>query len=501
MKKIKILIGMMILVTIITFINIGQSYAAIQANSTTNIVINNVTKGDKFIGYKIIDLTYDQDTNNYTRTWNNDFEQYFISKGYNNVEEFLEISDESVRKALFAGLLNFINNEYPQSNGGIEFREPDLSVVTAGSENNIMFSNVQMGAYYIIPQATKDVYQTMVIPVEPTVDETNQEYVLEQKTIDAKKSEISIDITSNKNSATINDIVKFTITVDLPSTYQEDGKNRIINIQNIIEPGFEIVANSQTVQIVRNETPIDADPNSYDLAIQNNTQLNFSIEDSQYAGNWIGAQKLIITYDAKLTKDAPITTINDGIKDAIDNNVVLEYSIFPYQSGNLQVEKTDKVSVETYGIRIHKVALSENTKISLANASFKLYSNPECTDVIADIVLDENGNFIENDVATTDENGIALFQRLAEGTYYIKETKAPSGYTLDSTPKTITISSDNIETDGFEKIEIENSKGILLPTTGGRGAMIITIVGMLLIIISIVLLILFANKTKNKQKK
>ena len=42
MKKIKILIGMMILVTIITFINIGQSYAAIQANSTTNIVINNV---------------------------------------------------------------------------------------------------------------------------------------------------------------------------------------------------------------------------------------------------------------------------------------------------------------------------------------------------------------------------------------------------------------------------------------------------------------------------
>ena len=189
------------------------------------------------------------------------------------------------------------------------------------------------------------------------------------------------------------------------------------------------------------------------------------------------------------------------LKDAIDNSVVLEYSIFPYQSGNLQVEKTDKVSVETYGIRIHKVALSENTKISLANASFKLYSNPECTDVIADIVLDENGNFIENDVATTDENGIALFQRLAEGTYYIKETKAPSGYTLDSTPKTITISSDNIETDGFEKIEIENSKGILLPTTGGRGAMIITIVGMLLIIISIVLLILFANKTKNKQKK
>lgn len=501
MKKIKILIGIMILVTIITIINIGQAYAAIQANSTTNIVINNVTEGDQFIGYKIIDLTYDQDTNNYTRTWNNDFEQFFIDKGYNNVEEFLEISDESVRKALFAGLLNFINEEYSQNNGGTEFREPDLSLVTAGSGNNVIFSNVQMGAYYIIPQSTKDVYQTMVIPVEPTVDEINQEYVLEQKTIDAKKSEISIDITSNKNSATINDIVKFTITVELPSTYQEDGKNRIINILNTIEPGFEIVANSHTVQIVRNENQTDADPNSYNLTIQNNTQLNFSIEDSQYADNWIGAQKLIITYDAKLTKDAPITTINNAIKDAIDNNVILEYSIFPYQSGNLQVEKTDKVSVETYGIKVHKVTVSESSKISLANASFKLYSDPECTDVIADIVLDANGNIIENNVATTDENGIAVFQRLAEGTYYIKETKAPSGYTLDSTPKTITISSDDIEDDGYKKIEIENSKGILLPTTGGRDAMIITIVGMLLIITAIVLLIVFSNKTKNKQEK
>ena len=78
---------------------------------------------------------------------------------------------------------------------------------------------------------------------------------------------------------------------------------------------------------------------------------------------------------------------------------------------------------------------------------------------------------------------------------------APSGYTLDSKPKSITISSTNIANDGFKEIEIVNTKGILLPTTGGRSAMIITIVGMLLIIISIVLLILFAKKTKNKEKK
>ena len=42
MKKIKNLIGIVLLVTIITFISIGQSFAAIQADSTTDIVINNV---------------------------------------------------------------------------------------------------------------------------------------------------------------------------------------------------------------------------------------------------------------------------------------------------------------------------------------------------------------------------------------------------------------------------------------------------------------------------
>lgn len=499
MKKIKNLIGIVLLVTIITFISIGQSFAAIQADSTTDIVINNVTAGDKFIGYKIIDLNYDVNTNNYTRTWNAAFEPYFISKGYSSVDDFLEITDESVRRELFAGLLYYINNTYPQNNGGTAFRNPDLSLVTSGNENNIVFSNVPMGAYYIIPQATKDVYQTMVIPVEPTVDETSQEYILQQKTIDAKKSEISIDIVSNKNSATINDIVEFTITVDLPSTYQADGTNRIINIQNIIETGL-VIQGTPVVQMIKDGTNSNANTDSYNLTVSDdNTQLDLSIGDTQYGNNWIGAEKLIITYNAVLTKDAPITTVTDGIKDAIDSSVVLEYSMFPYISDILDVEKTDKASVETYGIRIHKIA--KNTNTSLANASFKLYSDEDCTNLITDIVFDANGNIINTNVATTDSNGIALFQRLAEGTYYIKETKAPSGYTLDSKPKSITISSTNIANDGFKEIEIVNTKGILLPTTGGRSAMIITIVGMLLIIISIVLLILFAKKTKNKEKK
>ncbi|WP_348921923.1 SpaA isopeptide-forming pilin-related protein [Enterococcus rotai] len=62
---------------------------------------------------------------------------------------------------------------------------------------------------------------------------------------------------------------------------------------------------------------------------------------------------------------------------------------------------------------------------------------------------------------TTDANGIATLKDLPYGTYKIIETKAPEGYELDATPKTITISKD--DPNGVISITIENKKA---KTTG-----------------------------------
>lgn len=62
---------------------------------------------------------------------------------------------------------------------------------------------------------------------------------------------------------------------------------------------------------------------------------------------------------------------------------------------------------------------NNNTAYSLKGAEYSIYSNPECTKYI--------------DKMITDENGYAEKDELKLGTYYVKESKAPEGYHLDTT--------------------------------------------------------------------
>ena len=65
-------------------------------------------------------------------------------------------------------------------------------------------------------------------------------------------------------------------------------------------------------------------------------------------------------------------------------------------------------------IKVKKVDAKDHEKV-LANAEFTMYSDEKCTKVLAKV--------------TTGKNGIAKFDHLAYQTVYIKETKAPDGYT------------------------------------------------------------------------
>lgn len=66
----------------------------------------------------------------------------------------------------------------------------------------------------------------------------------------------------------------------------------------------------------------------------------------------------------------------------------------------------------------------------LAGAEFKLYSDEACSQ--------------ELDTATSDKSGLVVFQPKITGTYYLKETKAPTGYSLDGTVYTVSIKGTNV---------------------------------------------------------
>ena len=145
------------------------------------------------------------------------------------------------------------------------------------------------------------------------------------------------------------------------------------------------------------------------------------------------------------------------------------------------------------------------SNVKLAGAKFSLYTSEadakNGTNPIK--VTGKNGNYVVDSNSTTTEfesveniegKGYNLrVNGLAEGTYYLVETKAPDGYNKLTAPVVIkitkstdtdvnnwTISKDGtVETDKI--IDIANSTGSLLPSTGGRGAIAFAVIAALLV--------------------
>ena len=205
------------------------------------------------------------------------------------------------------------------------------------------------------------------------------------------------------------------------------------------------------------------------------TGITFTFEDPDT--NLKNTYKtVVITYKAKITKEA--VTL-----DKVTNEAGLDYK----NDAAIDVD-FDLVEVDTYGYQFTKTDADEN---GLAGAKFKLYSDEECKNEVD--VYGADGNQLEDNTIVSGTNGIASFYGLAAGTYYLKEISAPDGYTALTGPVKITVSADSANT---PQIDIVNTKGFTLPTTGGMGTTIFTIGGVILMAGAAVLIIRMNRKER-----
>ena len=198
-----------------------------------------------------------------------------------------------------------------------------------------------------------------------------------------------------------------------------------------------------------------------------------------------------VTYYAKVNKDAVVTE---------KNNAQLEY-------GNNLKETTKTTPSEaktpTYPLDILKK--EKTSEKELAGAKFSLYTTEADakagTNAIT--VSGSDGKYVvdptskntvfESVASIEGENYNLHVNGLKAGDYWLVETEAPAGYNKLTAPIKVTIkkSADadvnnwTISKDGVDEkdkiIDIENSTGSLLPSTGGRGAIAFAVIAALLV--------------------
>ena len=225
---------------------------------------------------------------------------------------------------------------------------------------------------------------------------------------------------------------------------------------------------------------------------------------------------ITVVYTATLNKDAEI-----GMNPNT-NKAVVEYSNNP-STGGTGTSEPSIVDVHTFNFTIFKYYLKDETKTALANAEFELYkanAAGDAADTDAKINIVDEGKGVYRQ-ATADEakatdftsakivsdaDGKVLVKGLEAGTYYLRETKAPDGYNLllddvkveikavydDTTGKLTSYSVDytyNGKTttgtaitaaDNSPEVAVENKTGAELPSTGSKGALMVTLAGIVL---------------------
>lgn len=296
---------------------------------------------------------------------------------------------------------------------------------------------------------------------------------LQDTSVTAKRSEISIEKTTPDldNAVAIGDTVDYTITTFVPYI-DANADNRTFKITDEIT-GADYVKNEAgkvvgTITLGKGES---AQTVSADITpAEDGKSFEIDLTSLVTSDNVNGGKEITVTYKAKVTATT-VTNIAYGHKSGSE----YDSSTINLYTGYITLTKTD--------------ADTQNPK-PLADAEFevrKVVGN-ESGDALRFDYDEENNVYIYNPnskrqnptVVVTGQNGRVTIKGLNVGTYHFKETKAPSGYSINEDGADATLTVTEKATEEFTTatdITLKDSKLSALPETGGIGTTIFTIVG------------------------
>lgn len=380
--------------------------------------------------------------------------------------------------------------------------------------------NIQESGYYLIVDTTYfnpgDYYHAynsfflLNVPKAPYVVPINRKVVkptVEKEVYDNQDGANKAGFGSSADHA-INEEFQFKLTATLPASpdraydYYDE---YMVTFCDTLSAG--ITFDRWDTVVINNggaDIPIPAE-NYYSDAL--NQDLTLSIEDVKTCASGLNLNNgatITVTYTAHLNDNAAVNTAGGTTTTDNKNSVYLIYSNNPRSSAFFDRTPESAVCVYTYQLNNTKYRDDDTTGNELAGAGFRLYNDKDCTEE-QEIKLKKNttdGTYSPyfgadaGDEMFSDEHGQFNVKGLDAGTYYLRETKTPDGYSACADKKIVisaTHTEYNVNLSGESNLnnKIINKKagGITLPSTGGMGTTIFYVVGGGLMVAAIVLLV------------
>lgn len=303
------------------------------------------------------------------------------------------------------------------------------------------------------------------------------------------------DTTKKQNVAEIGTYVKFTIQITVkdkaPVNYKlVDEMTEGLTFVNDENHPLTVTVNGSALAAENYNVAETTEPRGFTLTFNNNAEGNASILKT--------GDVVTVTYYAQINENAVIAD------EANVNKARVEY-------GTNSHTEYDTTETYVWKMNIVKYTMEQETEKKLAGATFKLSRDEAGAQVIKLVKVDDTTYRLALptetegvvDTVTTGETGELVINGLADGTYYLTETKAPRGYNLLREPVKVKIDhttangkltetsfvADQTETDTSGVVKVENNAGAELPSTGGIGTTVFYVLGSAMALGAVILLV------------
>lgn len=328
-----------------------------------------------------------------------------------------------------------------------------------------VFSGLPIGAYVIRAFDTKGTYGLMVAN---TYKDNDTYMASESANVAAKMSEYRVTKEAGDKFVHRGQRVNFTVTTQMASKTKANGDT--LTTFKVVDTSTGLKADSFVLDSVKIAgKKVNVDKTKVTSVTGNNGKVTYTVDLSDFISTTEAGTTIEVKYSAIVENDH---TYNNSAT-VTSNTVNYVPGIVNGFMGNVTLKKVDTNKNTLNGAEFQLLKVTPAEK-----------EGAEATKTPINVVKVKDGEYkvaLEGETDTTTilvaTNGTLKVTGLDEGDYEFKETKAPTGYKVNSENKKFTITADEEKEVSVNAGEFVNTKLSSLPSTGGMGTYLFTIIG------------------------